>query len=558
MGNLHMVTQIAPYRSWVGAALPIRPGREDAVRLALVSLRPPYSAVEQAVRRATAPGGQTLSWPSGRWHLTVRSGGKWGWDDLRPFLEHVAADLSDARFFLDDEYVGFVDEYRVCDGRLDVRRVVPGGGSAAGYLMTEVAECAGFAFDRLAESLDEFDLSVGDRETAAMRDRFPDRWPTLAAQAVAAAERERWTEAVAAFRAALAELARVGEPAPAHLLGRYVEVLRRVDPVAALEVARQAAPLWHADAPWSLALLADLEERDGRREQAAEALAGSLRPRYPQLTPHDQLYAGARVLALAGDLDAARDWLRVATMVDPSVAGRAAVEPDLAPLGYPPPPAVAGAPADSVADDPADSEPDDAGRATPVSYGALDALLDDGRIDDAVQFVGDGDELGAALHLVGRVAGTDADRLEVALTAVPPRPAAVAPLMRLAARLDAGAGRLAVYRRILAFDLPTGGVARTLYLRAANNACVTAHLIGDLALAVRLADAAQPYAAENPHIYHSAACVYALTGDHDRALEQVALAVATGYEHLDLLADDDDLAAIRDRPEFRRLVRRPD
>src|SRR5688500_3102203 len=108
MGNLHMVTQVEPYRSWVGAALPIERGHEDAVRRALVAMRPPYSAVEQAVRRVAAAPGQTLSRPTGRWHLTIQSGGKWGWDELPPFLEHIAEHLLDARFYIDDEYVGFV------------------------------------------------------------------------------------------------------------------------------------------------------------------------------------------------------------------------------------------------------------------------------------------------------------------------------------------------------------------------------------------------------------------------------------------------------------------
>jgi hypothetical protein len=549
-----MVTQVEPYRSWVGAALPIRPGRDNAVRLALVSRRPPYTAVEQAVRRMTAPGGQVLSWPSGRWHLTVRSGGKWGWEDLRPFLAHVAADLSDARFFIDDEYVGFVDEYRLDDGQLHVRRVVAEGGSAAGHLLGDPAY-AEFAYDRIVETLDEFDLSVGGREATAMRDRYPDRWPTLAIAAMAAAERERWPEAAAAFRATLTALADAGRPEPPHLLARYVEVLRHVDPAAALDAARRAAPRWHAGAPWALKLLAGLEEEHGDRERAAEALIGSLPPRYPQLTMDDHLYAGARVLALAGDVAAARDWLRVASLVDPSVGPRAAVEPDLASLrnGQPAPPAAS---PDSPAASHHPVDGDDPDRAAPLSYGPIDALLDRCRIDEAIRLVRDGDELGAALHLVERMAVDDPDRLGEALTTVAPQPLAIAPLMRLAVRLGATPASLAIYRRILAFDIPAGGPARTLYLRAANNACVTAQRTGDLTLAVHLADAAQPHAAENPHLYHAAACVYALTGDYERAMDQVRLAVATGYEHLNLLAEDADLDPIRDRPEFARLVRR--
>jgi len=330
VGNVHTVTQVEPYRSRVGAALPIRPGHEDAVRLALVAMGPPYSAVEQAVRRVPAGPGQILSWPTGRWHLIIQSGGKWGWGELPPFLEHIAGCLFDARFYLDDEYIGFVDEYRVLDATLVVRRVVAAGGGTAQYLTSEEPEFADFGYTRMAEELDDWWL--GADETAAMRQAFPRRWPTLAAAAAAEAEAGRWAEAVEAYRATLAAQSAEGVEASPQLLARYVRALGHVDPGAALEVAREAGPTWHAAEPRSLELLAQLEERHGTRERAVDALIGSLRSNYPHLQAEDHLYATARVLALAGELVAARDWLRVAELVDPTVADRAAVEPDLAAL----------------------------------------------------------------------------------------------------------------------------------------------------------------------------------------------------------------------------------
>jgi tetratricopeptide (TPR) repeat protein len=330
MGNLHTVTQIAPYRSWVGAALPIRSGHEDAVRLALVPRRPSYVAVEQAVRTLSVAPGHSLSWPTGRWHVTIQSGGKWGWDELAPFLTRVAGDLGDACFFLDDEYAGFVDEYRIADGTLRVRRVVHQGGDTATYLATEVPDCAEFAYDHLTSLLDEYGGVAETRLAAALHTVHPHHWTTLAAEACAHAAHERWTEAASAFTAAFAAAAEAGaEPSP-QLVATYVQSLQHTDPAAALGLARRSAPRWRTDMPWVLEMLADLEEQHGHPDRAADALVDSLRPAEHYLDTGENLYSAARVLALRGDVDAARDWLRTAAMLDPSLGARAASEPDLA------------------------------------------------------------------------------------------------------------------------------------------------------------------------------------------------------------------------------------
>jgi tetratricopeptide (TPR) repeat protein len=542
MGNVHTVTQIEPYRSWVGAALPIRPGHEDAVRLALIPRRPSYVAVEQAMRTLTVAGG-TLTWPTGRWHITIQSGGKWGWDDLAPFLTTVAGDLAEACFFLDDEYAGFVEEYRIADGTLRVRRVVHEGGDTATYLATEVPECADFAYDHLAELIDEYGCVGGERLATALHRVHPDRWPTLAAAACAHSEGERWAEAVSAFTAAFA--ARGGlEPSP-RLTAAHVRALSHTDPAAALHMARQYASRWRTDAPWALEMLAELEEHHGDRISAADALVESLRPAEDYLDTSENLYAGARVLALRGDLDVAADWLRVATMLRPSLAERAGAEPDLGSvIGVGPVPVT-----HAAAPEPRDDDPVQ----TSTPYESLDALLDAGQNDDAIQLVRDLGELGAALHLVERIAADAPERIGDALATVAPVPAAIPPLMHLGYSLGRTAPALAIYQAIIAIGIPATTQVRTLYLPAVNNAIIAAQAIGDLPLAVCIADQAQTYAAENPYIYHSAACVYALTGELDRAMEQVRLAVATRYEHLDVVAEDTDLDAIRDRPEFREL-----
>jgi hypothetical protein len=69
------------------------------------------------------------------------------------------------------------------------------------------------------------------------------------------------------------------------------------------------------------------------------------------------------------------------------------------------------------------------------------------------------------------------------------------------------------------------------------------------------ADRLDQVAPGNPHIYHNAACLYCFTGQLERAMEQVR----RGHEHggealMKLLADDDELAPIAGRQEFRELV----
>jgi tetratricopeptide (TPR) repeat protein len=114
---------------------------------------------------------------------------------------------------------------------------------------------------------------------------------------------------------------------------------------------------------------------------------------------------------------------------------------------------------------------------------------------------------------------------------------------------------LALYDRLLEFPVPDEGDDRTNYLRAMNNACVQAHAAKAYELAVRIADRAQPYAQENPYIYHSAACAYAAVGAFSRAFEQVKLAVEHDYEHLEKVEVDTDLGELLEWPEFKTLFR---
>jgi len=114
---------------------------------------------------------------------------------------------------------------------------------------------------------------------------------------------------------------------------------------------------------------------------------------------------------------------------------------------------------------------------------------------------------------------------------------------------------LEILEKTLALPAPERGAgeARTALVMAWNNACIHAHALGDYRLAVDLADGGQPYAAENPYIYHSAACAYAAVGQIDRALEQVSRAIEHEYEHTEKMETDNDLSPLHADPRFGAL-----
>ncbi|HSD87634.1 MAG TPA: hypothetical protein VLB44_08965 [Kofleriaceae bacterium] len=114
---------------------------------------------------------------------------------------------------------------------------------------------------------------------------------------------------------------------------------------------------------------------------------------------------------------------------------------------------------------------------------------------------------------------------------------------------------LSILRRVLTLPEPPrdAGEARTALVMAWNNACIHAHALGDYKLAVELADGGQPYAPENPYIYHSAACAYAAVGAIERALDQVKRAIEHEYEHTEKMETDADLSPLQSDPRFPAL-----
>jgi photosystem II stability/assembly factor-like uncharacterized protein len=147
------------------------------------------------------------------------------------------------------------------------------------------------------------------------------------------------------------------------------------------------------------------------------------------------------------------------------------------------------------------------------------------------------------------------ERLPALIPLLPAKVNLIAQLAYLAIQAERRVDSLALYDRMLALSIPDDGDERTNYLRGLNNACVQAHAAKAYDVAVKIADRAQPFAHENPYIYHSAACAYAAVGDHAKAFEQVKLAVESNYDHLGKVEVDSDLGSLLEWPEFKQLFR---
>ncbi|MGE3766505.1 MAG: hypothetical protein AB7L94_29905 [Kofleriaceae bacterium] len=159
-------------------------------------------------------------------------------------------------------------------------------------------------------------------------------------------------------------------------------------------------------------------------------------------------------------------------------------------------------------------------------------------------------------ELVGSIARHAPDDLDAVLGRMPETATLVPYLYNTSFTVDRPQA-LAILRRVLSLPVPPreAGEARTALVMAWNNACIHAHALGNYRLAVDLADGGQPYATENPYIYHSAACAYAAVGEIDRAIEQVELAIEHDYEHSEKMETDSDLAPLQGDPRFSQLFR---
>lgn len=61
---------------------------------------------------------------------------------------------------------------------------------------------------------------------------------------------------------------------------------------------------------------------------------------------------------------------------------------------------------------------------------------------------------------------------------------------------------------------------------------------------------------ENETIRYNLACSYALIGQTDNALKNLSTAVELGYNDVDHLRNDNDLAGLKADPRFQTLVRK--
>ena len=80
--------------------------------------------------------------------------------------------------------------------------------------------------------------------------------------------------------------------------------------------------------------------------------------------------------------------------------------------------------------------------------------------------------------------------------------------------------------------------------------------IGEREEAFGVIDRALAIDAEDPMILYGAACVYALTGREEEAIDHLEKALSTGCCHRDWVEKDYDLEALHDNPRFEALLDR--
>jgi thioredoxin 1 len=153
-------------------------------------------------------------------------------------------------------------------------------------------------------------------------------------------------------------------------------------------------------------------------------------------------------------------------------------------------------------------------------------------------------------ELLGEIAAIDHAVVLELLPRLPRTALMVGPVYNASAKIEDAQTQLRVLEYVMDLPEPDGGPARHAFTFAFNNACVRAHAIRDFARARAYADRAQQYAAENPYIYHAAACAYAAVGELELAMQQVERVVTSDYDHIDQVETDRDLGELLEWPRF--------
>jgi adenylate cyclase len=91
--------------------------------------------------------------------------------------------------------------------------------------------------------------------------------------------------------------------------------------------------------------------------------------------------------------------------------------------------------------------------------------------------------------------------------------------------------------------------ARARYMGAANFAAV-----GEKAKAIEWANLALRSSEDEPMVFYNAACTFAALEEHDRAIDLLERAVTLGWGDRAWMANDSDLASLRNKPRFQALL----
>jgi adenylate cyclase len=78
--------------------------------------------------------------------------------------------------------------------------------------------------------------------------------------------------------------------------------------------------------------------------------------------------------------------------------------------------------------------------------------------------------------------------------------------------------------------------------------------VGEKAKAIEWANLALRSSEDEPMVFYNAACTFAVLEEHDRAIDLLERAVKLGWGDRAWMANDSDLASLRDKSRFQALL----